>query len=516
MTAYYNEFDPYAAQWLRNLIDAGLIPHGDVDERSIVDVAPSDLAGYTQCHFFAGIGGWALAARLAGWPEEHELWTGSAPCQPFSVAGAQRGTDDERHLWPYLFRLIAARRPSVFFGEQVAAAAKPRDARQDLQKVRRSQALQRVLRGQEGPYAIKLLRMLEGIGASSESWYDLAAIGIPRGMEEEKSCAGLDWSSEASRDAEGVGVRLGPVDSSTGGTLCARSLRDDGIASEHGRREDLGQPIDRQNRPVGGLHDNERAGGSVRPERDDEHMGRGQGSGSGRCSAVEDAGSGSTSSRGVGSEPEVQAESSWLDGVFADLEGVGYACGAAVVPACAVDAPHRRDRLWFVGSRGGAMDHGKCARLEGHAGDVDGEAGRAKQDRPTAAPSDGRAVGNTDIACSGSGREQRSGQLGGAGGDPRACGGGDVADADGERGEVHPDAGGCAAGSGAREIAGPRSAWDGAGWIIGHDGKARRVEPGIRLLAHGVPARVGRLRAYGNAIVPQLAAEVIGAYMECA
>jgi len=57
--------------------------------------------------------------------------------------------------------------------------------------------------------------------------------------------------------------------------------------------------------------------------------------------------------------------------------------------------------------------------------------------------------------------------------------------------------------------------WDQARWLIGHDGKARRVEPSIRLLAHGVPGRVGRLRAYGNAISPPLAAEVIGAYMDC-
>lgn len=331
--SYYNECDPYAAQWLRNLIAAGLIPAGDVDERSIVDVRAGDLAGRTQCHFFAGIAGWSLAARLAGWPDDRELWTGSAPCQPFSVAGAQRGTADDRHLWPHFFRLIRSRLPAVVMGEQVAAAV--------------------------------------------------------------------------------------------------------------------------------GAH--------------------------------------------------------WLDGVCADLEGVGYACGAAVVPACAVDAPHRRDRLWFV-ARAGAVDHGERARLEGYAGDDRAASGWAQPDRSVAA----------------AGR------------------GSDVADGNGQRGQIDSNAGRCAGRSGARPVAGSqcadagavadadesgaaegrlqrrrefggaggdpgaRSAWHGAGWIIGHDGKARRVEPSIRLLAHGVPARVGRLRAYGNAIVPQVAAEVIAAYMECA
>src|SRR5690606_35109997 len=207
--AYYNEFDPYAAQWLRDLIDAGLIPKGDVDERSIVDVQPSDLAGYRQCHFFAGIGGWAYAARLAGWPDDRELWTGSPPCQPFSVAGKQRGADDERHLWPHYFRLIRARRPAVCMGEQVAAA--------------------------------------------------------------------------------------------------------------------------------------------------------------------------------VGKN--------WLDGVFADLEGIGYACGAVVVPACAVDAPHRRDRLWFV-ARSGTVDHGVGAGLERHARHGDGEAGRQDASGSVAEAGSGGVVAN--------------------------------------------------------------------------------------------------------------------------
>jgi DNA (cytosine-5)-methyltransferase 1 len=123
MTAYYNEIDEFAAQWLRNLIAAGLIAPGDVDTRSIADVRPDDLRGYRQCHFFAGIGGWSLALRLAGWPDDRPAWTGSCPCQPFSAAGKQRGVEDERHLWPEFRRLIDGVRPPVVFGEQVASAA---------------------------------------------------------------------------------------------------------------------------------------------------------------------------------------------------------------------------------------------------------------------------------------------------------------------------------------------------------------------------------------------------------
>lgn len=340
--AYFNEIDPYAAEWLRNLIAAGHLPAGDVDTRSIVDVGADDLVGYGQCHFFAGIGGWALAARIAGWRDDRELWTGSCPCQPFSVAGKGAGTDDERHLWPHQFRLIRARRPAVWMGEQVAAAV------------------------------------------------------------------GKDW----------------------------------------------------------------------------------------------------------------------LDGVLADLEGIGYAGRAAVVPACAVDGPHRRDRLWIVADREGVVGYSIRAGLEGLAGHGDDAAGWTQQDRPVA--------------------EAGSGVV--------------LADADGERGQVNPNAGGSAQGGGAREVAGSvrgsdgdvadagcerrqqdagrthgdegedegraallhhvaaghgESRWAHHGWIIGHDGKARRVEPGIRLLAYGVPARVGKLRAYGNAIAPPLAAEVIAAYLDC-
>jgi len=326
VTAYYNEIDAYAAQWLRNLIDAGHLPTGEVDTRSIVDVRPDDLAGFSECHFFAGIGGWPLALRLAGWPADREVWTGSCPCQPFSVAGKGLGTTDERHLWPVFFNLIRSRRPAVVMGEQVAAA----------------------------------------VGKS------------------------------------------------------------------------------------------------------------------------------------------------WLDGVCADLEGIGYACGAAVVPACAIGAPHRRDRLWFVAD----ADKSSPGSGREQRGGQFGRSGRDSQARDSDTLADACGTRREHSAqC-----EVRPGQEGGRPrhGEPERHGGGAVADADRARSQVnlgeHRDT---REEQPAVERDRRRSAWAGAEWIVGADGKARRVEPSIRLLAHGVPARVGQLRAYGNAIVPQVAAEVIGAYLEC-
>jgi len=121
MSAFYNENDPGKAEWLRNLMAADVIAPGVVDERDIRDITPAELAGYTQCHFFAGVGIWSYALRQAGWADDRPVWTGSCPCQPFSSAGQRKGTGDERHLWPAFFHLISQCAPAVVFGEQVAS-----------------------------------------------------------------------------------------------------------------------------------------------------------------------------------------------------------------------------------------------------------------------------------------------------------------------------------------------------------------------------------------------------------
>ncbi len=119
---YYNENDGAAAEWLRNLMSRGLIPRGDIDDRSIAEVEGSDLRGYRHVHLFAGIGGWSYAAMLANWPDDRELWTGSCPCQPFSPAGQRQGFRDRRDLWPHMARLAAECRPTCIVGEQASSA----------------------------------------------------------------------------------------------------------------------------------------------------------------------------------------------------------------------------------------------------------------------------------------------------------------------------------------------------------------------------------------------------------
>jgi DNA (cytosine-5)-methyltransferase 1 len=291
--AYYNEIDPYAAEWLRNLIAAGHIAPGVVDTRSIEEVRPNELREFTQCHFFAGIGVWSYALRLAGWPDERPVWTGSCPCQPFSAAGKAGGFNDERHLWPAWRHLIGECLPRVVFGEQVASK--------------------------------------------------------------------------------------------------------DGLA--------------------------------------------------------------------------------WLDLVHTDMEAEGYAVGAFDLCAAGVGAPHIRQRFYFVAQSGG--DRARNRVLERSGRELCG------------------ALGDTHSHPAG--RNAR-----GACGAQAKINGPDARD-DNRLRDASPRP----------NNPGPTNGhWGAADWLYCRDGKWRPVEPGTFPLAHGAPSRVGRLRAYGNAIVPQVAAQFIESYLE--
>jgi DNA (cytosine-5)-methyltransferase 1 len=395
VSAFYNEIDPHAARWLRNLIAKGLIADGRVEEKSIAQLSACMLveqsggnggggrrlrgSAHTQAHFFAGIGAWSYALRLAGWPDDLPVWTGSCPCQPFSVAGKSGGFSDERHLWPEWYKLIAIEKPPVVFGEQVAS---------------------------------------------------------PDGLK-------------------------------------------------------------------------------------------------------------------------------WLDSVFADLEGAGYACAAADLAAASVGAPHQRQRLYFVAvanDDGTGLGRERGARLrrerlssQRHHADGRGEACGVVQDDAASLGRERRRAGEADggaleAPSAGSPRSaaRDSCAAGVALGDASSAGGGRDARADacaeaqGEREKsgisrrerdlaFPPGAGGRVARSGSgRGIlsASGKSFWDGCDWIPCIDGKARPVESGTFALVDGASYRMdaggalagksrsGLLKGYGNAIVAELAAEFIRAVID--
>ncbi|MGF6157798.1 DNA (cytosine-5)-methyltransferase 1 [Ensifer sp. KUDG1] len=388
MVAYYNEIDPAAAHILRALIDENVIAPGIVDTRSIKDVQPNDLIGFTQCHFFAGGGLWSVAARLAGWPDNEPLWTGSCPCQPFSAAGKGTGTDDPRHLWPDFYRLIRARRPAVVMGEQVA-------------------------------------------GAAGYGWFD----GVRSDLEGERYASRSVDFPACSVDAPHQRNRqywVAMADDEGG--ECGSGLREDG----------------------------EKQNGNVSPDSDracPACAGRGRlgpffpggiSTICGNCNVVDAAGI-----RRCEGQPQPEIFGGRTAAPGADASGVtlGDAFGEGL-----------EGQSWHGDKLGRSEPYRSITAADGAGTSIDVARDHGFQRREQHELSGDRGARTRE--------EHRGG--------------------DGRNG-TH---------------------WSDAEWIICHDGKARRAKPGLRLLAHGVPGRVDLWRVGGNAIVPEAAAEVIASFID--
>ena len=467
MAAYYNEIDPYAAQWLRNLIAAGHIADGEVDERSIEDVRPSDLKGFTQCHFFAGIGVWSYALRQAGWSDDREIWTGSCPCQPFSAAGQGKGLADSRHLWPVWMELIATCSPRIIIGEQVASKGVVGHANEGLYGVRGGQTagsvsevfrqrkarIEAVMQGVPEGVRKDLALQIDGGAKSHKSQKKPESKDLFEGIQSQEPGGVLDCGVQTKEPEEGICVRLGCICPSDAGAHIQRNLRGIRDCSCVGgcARESLQHPLARQDRPEQRVCLRECSDRCFCGERDAGGLGGGSGDVNHR-SVVEKQGVKNDerrTSRAGNAEFNEEAGGAWIDLVFGDLEGAGYACAAVAFPAASVGAPHIRDRLYWVGD---SISKG----LEGFTGD--GELYEWKKpSRPTAT----------------------------AGFQP-------------EPGKPGPTNG----------------FWAEADWLRGQDRLWRPVEPGTSPLADGSPSRVGRLRSYGNAINAEAAKAFIESYLE--
>jgi site-specific DNA-cytosine methylase len=356
---YYNEFDTKTAAWLRELISAKLIPAGDVDTRSIVDVSADELRGYTQCHFFAGIGGWSLALQLAGWPADKRVWSGSCPCQPFSTAGKGLAQADERHLWPVFFNLIKECRPPVVFGEQVASSAVvgPSKPTRKMQDLRDKQALLGILQKLEGGIAGNMQGVCQGQGAYSE---EVKAGDYQARLQEMEGRKPRPCTCECGKEqSQEFQNSIRPFSGEYSEEDRQRLLRSDWNSIRPDYSKSMECSIIGSNNTKSGLHNGEYQSGLICPKCHGELVGSTEDSGGIQWDIEVETRSIRQIIGSDWDEASGAPEECWLDGISTDLGEEGYACGSAVLGAHSVGSPHIRQRLYWVAY----SDSGQCKEL---------------------------------------------------------------------------------------------------------------------------------------------------------
>lgn len=497
---YCNDNDPGACAWARELMAAGLVPKGVVDERKIQDIQPADLVGYRQCHFFSGILGWVEALRLAGWAADRPVWTGSCPCPPFSAAGKKKRCPacqnrevvphplktgifacvgcayewlaDERHLWPEFLRLIRECRPPVVIGEQVSGA----DGVVWLAGVRATL--------EQLGYAVGCLDLAAGsVGAPHirQRLYWLA----------HRDGAGHAWPGIASEDGSAEGDRPHAVD----------SLRD----GADGRLADAGRTVVRcERQPLGG-----ETGGGQGEENQRERLrpDAGDGSDAGRL-ANADGRDASDRDEQRGRQHGQQPPNGGAGGGVGDTVELGWGRDTGTAPGAEgssdsgrqVDGPGG-EQPGLPGAAGGLGDAAIIRHRGAERGQVQEGPGGMRPDLERQLPD----------------------------GPPRSGGNGFRL---GDTGNDGPQDDNCPRRwPGAVVGANP---WHRSAIIYCRDGKARRAQSRLQLIFNGLPAgvddlrlasdgfpltsekiegRVGLLRGSGNAIVPAVAAAFIKAFL---
>jgi len=198
-----------------------------------------------------------------------------------------------------------------------------------------------------------------------------------------------------------------------------------------------------------------------------------------------------------------------LDNILSDLESLGYSAWPLVIPACAVDARHRRDRVWIIARRD--VENSAGERSWGASGNALHEGRRASQTGGACIPQatrrqDGSAIGDNraasqDVAHAderrGEQRDKNERSLPKPDAE-RAGVGEDVSHADSQRGCV-------------REANESDAGDDRQSPCTWKDEREWFAESGMGRVAHGIPNRAHRLRGLGNSIVPQVAEEIIRA-----